>query len=64
VPQNDNEKNNPPSEATLSDNLAYGANRAQLNWFRAEVNALNKTMLMTLIPDLSTSQRHLSAETT
>jgi cell surface protein SprA len=43
VPQNDNENNNPRfKEATLSDNLAYGANRAQLNWFRAEVNALNK----------------------
>lgn len=44
VPQNDNENNNPLfKEATLTDNLAYGANRARLNWFRAEVNALNSS---------------------
>lgn len=44
VPQNDLQNNNPLfKEATLNDNLAYGANRARLNWFRAEVNALNNT---------------------
>jgi len=42
VPQNDNQNNNPLfKESVLTDNLAYGANRAGLNWFRAEVNALN-----------------------
>jgi len=44
VPQNDNANNNPLfRESMLTNNLAYGANRAHLNWFRAEVNALNPT---------------------
>ncbi|MFZ1357516.1 MAG: cell surface protein SprA, partial [Saprospiraceae bacterium] len=44
VPQNDNANNNPLfKESMLTNNLAYGANRAHLNWFRAEVNALNPT---------------------
>lgn len=42
TPQNDNANNNPRfPEAKLSDNQTYGYNRAHLNWYRAEVNALN-----------------------
>ena len=42
TPQNDNANNNPRfPEAKLSDNQEYGYNRAHLNWYRAEVNALN-----------------------
>jgi len=42
VPQNDAENNNPRfPESMLTNDLAYGYNRAKLNWYRAEVNALN-----------------------
>ncbi|OAV43071.1 cell surface protein SprA [Lewinella sp. 4G2] len=44
IPQNDAANNNPLfPEATRTNDLVSGANRAMLNWFRAEPNARNLT---------------------
>jgi len=36
VPQNDDQNNNPLFPEANADNLAYGANRARLNWYRID----------------------------